>query len=80
MPEVGLPIHIVETIYDLITLASDELPQKAQELPALQFVDYILDRTGYTRWMEAVATRLVADAGALALPGAVVDRLLDWEG
>ena len=37
-------------------------------------------RTGYTRWMEAVATRLVADAGALALPGAVVDRLLDWEG
>jgi len=37
-------------------------------------------RTGYTRWMEAVATRLVADASALALPGAVVDRLLDWEG
>ena len=37
-------------------------------------------RTGYTGWMEAVATRLVADASALALPGAVVDRLLDWEG
>lgn len=37
-------------------------------------------RIGYTRWMEAIAGRLVADAGALALPGALVDRLLDWEG
>ena len=53
MPEVGLPIHIVETVYDLIALACDELPQKAQELSALQFVDYILDRTGYTRWLSA---------------------------
>ncbi len=53
MPEVGLPVHVIETVYDVITLASDELPQKAQELPALQFVDYVLDRTGYIRWLSA---------------------------
>ena len=53
MPDVGLPVHIVEMVYDVITLASDELPQKAQELTAIQFVDYVLDRTGYTRWLAA---------------------------
>jgi hypothetical protein len=37
-------------------------------------------RTGYTRWMGSLAARLAADADALALPGAVVDLLLDWEG
>lgn len=37
-------------------------------------------RAAYSRWMAAVAARLVADASALALPGRVVDRLLDWEG
>jgi hypothetical protein len=30
--------------------------------------------------MGSIAGRLAADADALALPGAVVDRLLDWEG
>lgn len=34
-------------------------------------------RTGYTGWMGSIAGRLAADADALALPGAVVDRLLD---
>ncbi len=53
MPEVGLPVHVVESVYDLISLASDELPQKAQELSALQFVDYVLDRTGYAHWLSA---------------------------
>jgi N-acetylmuramate 1-kinase len=33
-------------------------------------------RSGYSRWMEAVAARLLADTSALALPGALVDRLL----
>lgn len=37
-------------------------------------------RTAYTGWMGSIAGRLAADADALALPGAVVDRLLDWEG
>ncbi|MBP1620485.1 MAG: aminoglycoside phosphotransferase, partial [Acidobacteria bacterium] len=34
-------------------------------------------RTGYTPWMDGLAARLAADAGALELPGVVVDRLLD---
>ena len=34
-------------------------------------------RTGYTPWMDSLAALLAADAGALELPGVVVDRLLD---
>jgi len=37
-------------------------------------------RTDYTRWMGSLAAQLAADADALALPGAVVDLLIDWDG
>ncbi len=62
MPEVGLPIHIVEIVYDLITLASDELPSKAAELAPVSFLDHVLERTGYARWLvETGRIRDLAD-------------------
>jgi DNA helicase-2/ATP-dependent DNA helicase PcrA len=46
-----LPIHVVETVCDVITLASDELPSKATELAPAAFLDYVLERTGYAQWL-----------------------------
>jgi hypothetical protein len=37
-------------------------------------------RGSYRRWLEGLAARLAADAPALDLPGALVDRLLDLNG
>lgn len=37
-------------------------------------------RTDYTHWMGSLAAQLAAAADGLALPGAVVDLLLDWDG
>jgi superfamily I DNA/RNA helicase len=62
LPDVGLPVHVVETVYDLITLVSAELPSKAAELTPVSFLDHVLERTGYSQWLvETGRIRDLAD-------------------
>ena len=50
-PDCGLRDMTVAGIYDLLTLVCDDLPQKASVLAPPEFMDYVLDKTGYSRWI-----------------------------
>jgi DNA helicase-2/ATP-dependent DNA helicase PcrA len=50
-PECGLRDVTVAGIYDLLTLVCDDLPQKASAFAPPEFLDYVLDRTGYNQWI-----------------------------